>query len=340
MKFLKRLLIGLVALIILAVIGIYVFLRSTAPDFSGSVKLEGLKSEGEVLYDDYGIPHIYAENEEDAYFALGYVHAQDRLFQMEMLRRAAGGRLSEILGPDLLKVDKLFRTLGLNRFAREHAQKFLGADTADFQKETLAYQRGINQFIKTAKTQIEFSIIGIPKEEFTPQDVYLAVGFMAFGFAEGLRADPVLQKIKMEWGDAYLNALAVETPGDAIRIKNFEGPVKQVSQILITSIHEALNLLPVPLWQGSNGWVISGERTASGFPILANDTHIGFSQPAAWYETQLAYRGYSFYGHHLAGIPFALLGNNRRIGWGLTMFENDDTDFYIETPNPDNPNQV
>jgi len=133
MKILKRILIGLVAILAALTIGGYIYLKSTAPDYNGEVKLQGLKAEVEILYDDYGVPHIYAQNEEDAYYALGYAHAQDRLFQMEMLRRAAGGRLSEILGEKLLKVDKLFRTLGINQFAKEHAQKFLNADTAAFQ---------------------------------------------------------------------------------------------------------------------------------------------------------------------------------------------------------------
>ena len=341
MKIIKRILIGILALVLILAVAIYVYLQTTRPVYSGELTLAGLTAEVEVFYDDYGVPHIYAKNAEDAYFALGYVHAQDRLFQMEMLRRAAGGRLSEILGPDLIKVDKLFRTLGINQFAKQHAQRFLSADTAAFQKATLAYQKGINQFIKTGKTPLEFSIIGIPKEEFEPEDIYLALGFMSFGFADGLRADPVLQKIKTELGDEYLRDLAVETPPDAVRIKNYDGPVKiGAPQNLIASINEALDKLPVPLWQGSNGWVISGDRTASGLPMLANDTHIGFAQPAVWYEAHMEYPGFSFYGHHLAGIPFALLGNNRRTGWGLTMFENDDTDFFLETANPDNPNQV
>ncbi len=340
MKIVKRILIGVLALVLILIGGLFVYLQTTKPIYSGELTLQGLTAEVEVFFDNYGVPHIYAKNQEDAYFALGYVHAQDRLFQMEMLRRAAGGRLSEILGPDLIKVDKLFRVLGINQFAKEHAQKFLSADTAGFQKAALAYQTGINQFIKTGKTPIEFSIIGIPKKEFTPEDIYLAVGFMSFGFAEGLRADPVLQKIKTELGENYLKDFAIETPTDAVRIQNFSGPLHSPSEKMIAAISEALDRLPVPLLQGSNGWVISGDRTASGFPMLSNDTHIGFAQPAVWYEAHLEYPGFRFYGHHLAGVPFALLGNNRRIGWGLTMFENDDTDFFLETTNPDNPSQV
>ncbi len=341
MKIIKRLLLGVLALVVLLILSIVIYLQTTKPTLSGELTLTGLKEPVEVVYDEYGVPHIYAQNAEDAYFALGYVHAQDRLFQMEMLRRAASGRLAEVLGPDLIKVDRLFRTLGINKFADENAERFLSTDTAAYQQAVYAYQKGVNEFVKTGTTPVEFHIMGIPKSEFTPKDIYLAVGFMSFGFAEALQADPVLEKIRTELGASYLEDLAVQTPVDAERIKNFKGEIKGTAgDSLIASIHEALELLPVPLWQGSNGWVVSGERTASGKPILANDTHIGFGQPAVWYEAHIEYPGFSFYGHHLAGIPFGLLGNNNKIAWGLTMFENDDMDFFKETLNPENSNQV
>jgi penicillin amidase len=334
MRFLKRTLLALGTLALLIALGLYVFLLTTKPTYSGEISLPGLTAEVEVLYDEYGVPHIYAQSEEDAYYALGYVHAQDRLFQMEMIRRAASGRLAEILGKDLLKVDKLFRALGINEFAQAHAQKFLSADTAAFQRAAIAYQKGINHFVRTGQTPLEFTIIGIPKEEFKPEDIYHAIGFMSFGFAEGLRIDPVLEKIKNEWGAGYLADLAVQTPANAVRIQNFNGDRKNPAQdSLISYLHKALESLPVPMWQGSNGWAIAGNRTASGKPILANDTHIGFAQPAVWYEAHLEAPGLSFYGHHIAGIPFGLLGQTRQCGWGLTMFENDDTDFYREVTN-------
>lgn len=340
MRIIKKIFVGLLILIVVLAVAVAVYLQLQKPVYEGKITLQGLKAQVEVLYDDYGVPHIYAQSEDDAYFALGYVHAQDRLFQMEMLRRASGGRLAEVLGEDLIPVDKMFRTLRLNKFAREHAQKFMNGDTADFQRAAHAYQKGVNTYVREGKTPLEFTIIGIPKQEFAPEDIYLAVGFMSFGFAEGIRADPVLEKIRSEWGDAYLADLAVQTPPEAVRIKSYPGTGKTLNDSLIVSLHNALERLPIPLWQGSNGWVIAGDRTASGFPILANDTHIGFGQPAVWYEAHLEYPGFSFYGHHIAGIPFGLLGNNEFAGWGLTMFENDETDFFVETTNPANANEV
>lgn len=341
MKILKRSLIAFIAIALLVLLGVYIYLQTTKPVYSGSVTLKGLHEEVEVLYDDYGVPHIYAKSAEDAYFALGYVHAQDRLFQMEMVRRAAAGRLSEVLGKDLLPVDKLFRTMGLNQFAEEHTKKFLSADTAAFQKATLAYQKGVNEYIRVGKTPIEFSIIGIPKTPFVPEDIYRVVGIMAFGFAEGIQADPVLEKIRMERGDAYLKDLAIQTPANAVKIKSFQGQAeKSPVDPLIAAVSSAIKNMPIPLWSGSNGLVIAGNRTASGLPILENDTHMEFSQPAVWYEAHMEYPGFRFYGHHAAGSPFGFLGNNGFCGVGLTMFENDDTDFFKEELNPENSNQV
>jgi penicillin amidase len=308
---------------------LYFYLK---PDYAGSRTAEGLAAPVEVLYDEAGVPHIYAQNETDAYFTLGYVHAQDRLFQMEMLRRAGAGTLSEILGEKALPADKLFRTLGINRFAREHARLFLSDDAQPFQRAAHAYQRGVNHFIATGPPPIEFLLLGIPKRPFTDADFYHVIGIMSFGFAEGIRTDPVLQKIMTDLGPHYLHDLALQTPADAEKIPVFRGEAnRQALDTLIGQIDRSLAAIPLPLWQGSNGWAISGSRTAGGKPILANDTHMGFSQPAVWYEAHLSYPGFDFYGHHVGGMPFGLLGQNTFCAWGLTMFENDDTDFFVES---------
>ncbi len=342
LKVIKRVVIGLVLLLALGFALIFGYLQYSKPRMSGDVKLDGLRENVEVYFDSYGIPHIYANNEEDAYQVFGYLHAQDRLFQMEMLRRAASGRLAEVLGPELVEVDKLFRTLGLNRFAQAHSEKYLSGDSAAYQRAVYAYLKGVNQYVADGKTPLEFSIVGIPKTEFKPADLYYVIGFMALGFAEGFEADPVLELINQKWGPEYLADLAINTPSDAevIPVHAAGKPKLANAEKLISSLRSAFANLPIPLLQGSNGWVVSGDRSSSGFPILSNDTHIGFSQPAVWYEAHLEYPGVSFYGHHLAGLPFGILGNNRFCGWGLTMFENDDVDFFIEELNPANTDQV
>ncbi len=340
MKILKSIVIVLIAVVVIVIAGGYGYLKSTAPRYEGEITLEGLKEEVEVYYDPFGVPHIYANNEQDAYYALGFVHAQDRLFQMELIRRAASGKLAEVLGEDLIKTDKLFRTLGLNKFAAVHTARFLNSDTMAYQRAVHAYQAGVNEFVRTGATPIEFTIIGIPKTEFIPQDVYTLIGLTAFGFAEGVQIDPLLEKIRLEWGDAYLKDLAVQTPPGAEMIPINKGMVSKPADRLITAIGDALRNCPVPLWVGSNGWAIDGSRTMSGEPILANDTHMGYSQPAVWYEAHIEYPGCRFYGHHLAGAPFGVLGQTDFCGFGLTMFENDDTDYFYETLHPEDSNLV
>ena len=200
MKIVKRIALILLVIVVLILGGGYFYLWTTAPKYSGELKLKGLKNEVEVLFDAYGIPHIYAQNEEDAYFALGYVHAQERLFQMEMIRRVGAGRLSEILGEKLVETDKFFRTTGISGIAKKSVKMYMNGRSEPYQKSTWAYLDGLNTFIKQGATPIEFSIMGIPKQEFTPEDLYTIVGYMAFSFADAFRTDPLMTKIKEKLG--------------------------------------------------------------------------------------------------------------------------------------------
>jgi len=339
MKILKIAVLSILALIVIALASGWLWWRSTAPDYSGNLTLEGLKEPVEVRFDDYGVPHIKAASAADAYMALGFVHAQDRLFQMEMLRRLAGGRLAEVLGKDLVKVDKLFRTLGINQVAEKNALALLSADTSAYQQAAHAYLRGVNAYIATGKKPVEFSLIGIPLTPFTDKDMFLVAGYMAFSFAEAMRVDPVFQKLKEQY-PGYLEEAFGSTAEAAAKTNRSRSWKGQTAGELSTALHSALEKIPVPLLIGSNGWAIAGSRTKSGKPILANDTHIGYAQPAVWYEAQIEYPGFSFYGHHIAGIPFGVLGNNEFCAWGITMFENDDMDFYQEKLNPADPTEI
>ena len=337
---LKKIILSVLVLLVIAAIGAWLWFRSTLPMLEGELEIAGLKEEVQVRYDDYGVPHIQAKNAEDAYMALGFVHAQDRLFQMEMLRRVASGRLSEVLGGKLLPVDKLFRTLGVNHAAEENARLLLSADTSDYQRAAHAYIRGLNAFISTGKAPIEFTLAGIPLTPFEDKDLFLVAGYMAFSFAEAMKVDPVIEKLQRRY-PGYAEA-AFGTPEENVRNTNRSRSWKdvQTADKIAAVISESLNRIPIPLLIGSNGWAISGRKTATGKPMLANDTHIGYAQPAVWYEASLEYPGFRFYGHHIAGIPFGVLGNNESIAWGITMFENDDMDFFQEEINPGNPMQI
>jgi penicillin amidase len=338
MKILKKTLAGLIILSILIVGAVFFYLNSTKPDYSGEIKLPGLKDKVEVYFDDYGIPHIYAQNKEDLYYAFGYVHAQERLFQMEMLKRIGSGRLSEILGKDFVKTDKMFRTIGIKETAQESEKTYMSDTTTDYYKNVTAYLKGINEFVKNGKTPIEFTIIGIPKEEFKSVDLFMTAGYMAFSFAVGFKQDPLLTKLKNTLGEKYLVDLALDYVPGTKRIPNFKMPENDFDKIsnISKETSQIMENLPFPNFYGSNSWVVSGAKTKSGKVIFANDTHIGFSQPAVWYEAHLECPGFNLYGNFLAGIPFALVGHSREMAWGLTMFENDDVDFFYEEINSKN----
>ncbi|MEQ5792417.1 penicillin acylase family protein [Muricauda sp. NFXS6] len=333
MKKYKKILLVIAGLLLFVIIGIAIFLNSLKPDYGGEKSLPGLSNEVTTYFDAYGIPHIYAENEADALKALGYVHAQDRLWQMELLRRVAKGRLSEVFGADMLKTDKFFLSLGIDDHTKETISNL------DEQSETIkmsqAYLDGINEFIKEGPTPVEFYLTGIDKEPFTIEDVYNAVGYMAFSFAMAHKTDPLLTSMRNKLGEEYLNDLAISSDTSTVWIKNYKGIETDTLGTNITaSVTAALDKLPIPQFEGSNSWVVAPKKTKNGKVIFANDPHIGFAQPSVWYEAHVSTPTYEKYGYHLAGVPFPLLGHNRKLAYGLTMFENDDIDFYYEETNP------
>ncbi len=341
MKILKVAIIFVASILLGALLAGYWFLSQSKPDYQGEVPLEGLHKTVEVYYDEWGIPHIFAQNEHDVYLALGYVHAQDRLFQMEMLRRVGGGRLAEIFGPDLVPTDRFMRTIGINEVAKSSAEAYFSHQSAEgYQQGALAYLKGVNYFLHHGKTPPEYSILGIPKEDFTPADLFRIVGYMGFSFNSAVRTDPLMTKIAQTLGAEYLGSLQLETTPDNTTIPTHFAIDTTTVESLSKEISAALDPLPVPIWNASNSWVVGGNKSEAGLPLLSNDTHIGFQQPAVWYEAHLNYPGFEFYGNHLAGFPFALVGHNDFCAWGLTIFPNDDLDFYREKPNPDNPLQV
>jgi penicillin amidase len=335
---LKALVIGLAALLIaaLAAGGWYVYKKQ--PVRNGSVELTKLKAPVSVKYDERGVPHIRAENEADLYRALGYVHAQDRLFQMEMVRRLAKGELAEILGPKLLDTDKLFRTLGI----RAHAEKYVANMdmNAPANQALVAYLDGINQYQATHKAPMEFDILRIPKRPFTPEDTIAVSGYLAYSFAAAFKTEPVMTFIRDKLGVAYLRAFDSDWhPEGVLTSALTERDLQGLGQLARIS-QEAMDAVGVPEFEGSNAWAISGKRTTSGKPLLAGDPHIAYSAPSVWYEAHLSAPGFELYGHHQALNPVALLGHNMQFGWSLTMFQNDDVDLIAEKVNPENPNQV
>ena len=339
-----KLALKLIALLIalLAAAGAW-YVYSKQPVREGVFGLQGLSARVSVQYDERGVPHIQGENEADVYRALGYVHAQDRLFQFEMVRRLAKGELAEILGPKLLETDRLFRTLGI----REHAQTV--AQTMDrstpASKTLLAYLDGVNQYQASHRSPMEFDILGIPKRDFTPEDTLAVSGYLAYSFAAAFKTEPVMTMIRDQLGPNYLKAFDLDwKPQGAAALAGEKTALNQKDWKALGELsalsQAALDNAGVPSLEGSNAWVIAGSHTASGKPMLAGDPHIGYSAPAVWYEAHLSSPGFSLYGHYQALNPVALLGHNAEFGWSLTMFQNDDIDLIAEKVNPANPKQV
>ena len=324
---LRKVFFSLISLVLLVAILLKLWVNMNVPLYQGQLELNGLDQETEVYFDDYGIPHIYAENNSDLFKTLGYVHAQERLWQMELLRRVASGRLSELFGAEFIDNDKFFLNLGIAENSIETVSKLKGDN--EFVQHTNAYLDGINHFINTGYTPIEYKILGLDKEEFDLVDVYNILGYMSFSFAMAQKTDPLLSKIKAEYGDEYLKDLAIDMPYQNTLIPSFKST--NYDQILSwNTVLDRLNEKQIPSFVGSNSWVLSADKSESGGVLFANDPHIAFAQPAVWYEAHLNSPQLEKYGFFLAGVPFPLIGQNRTIAHGLTMFENDDIDFYQE----------
>ncbi|WMI99662.1 penicillin acylase family protein [Pseudomonas chlororaphis subsp. aurantiaca] len=341
----KRSLTVLAVLILALAAGGGWYLYSKQPSRQGQVELERLQGSVTVRYDERGVPHIRAENETDLYRALGYVHAQDRLFQMEVMRRLARGELAEILGPKLLDTDKLFRSLRI----RERADSYVaGLDRqSPAWKGLQAYLDGVNQYQNSHPQPIEFDVLGIPKRSFTAEDSISVAGYMAYSFAAAFRTEPLLTYVRDQLGSDYLKVFDLDWQPKGALAKG-RGPLApslaasdwQDLGTIARLSEQALADAGLPQFEGSNAWAVSGTRTKSGKPLLAGDPHIRFAVPSVWYEAQLSAPGFELYGHHQALVPFAFLGHNLDFGWSLTMFQNDDLDLVAEKVNPNNANQV
>ncbi|CAN5421093.1 penicillin acylase family protein [soil metagenome] len=340
MKIFKRVFFGLLIFIVVVVVAVYLFLLTQKPQYSGTLPLKNLTDKVDVYFDDYGVPHIYGKNEPDIFCALGYVHAQERLFQMELIRRVGAGRLSELFGSPMIDIDKFFRMLGLAKHAEWSAKEFSKQQGEQFYKNAVAYIAGINQYIESGKTPIEFRLLSIPKEKFTMNDMFLIVDFMSFNFQMGFRTDPLMSKIQKKLGAKYLEDIVLGTLPTTLHVPvdtAIASPSENTPRTC--SIESIFDNLPVQPWMGSNAWAVSPSRTQSGKVLFANDTHIGYQQPCVWYEAYLECPGFDLYGSFLAGFPFPAIAHSHHHAWGLTILENDDLDFFEEKTDPLHHNQ-
>ncbi|PKH49327.1 penicillin acylase family protein [Tenacibaculum sp. Bg11-29] len=332
MKLFKKLFKIVLLLFVLIIVGVWLFSLTLHPTYNGTLEFANISDKVTVHYDEVGVPHINAQNQQDAYTALGYVHAQDRLWQMELVRRISAGRLAEVFGKDLVRTDRFFLGLGIEEAAEKTIENL--DKTSEAYKMTAAYLNGVNQFINEGATPLEFYLTGIKKEKYTIKDVYNVFGYMAFSFAVAHKTDPLLTEVKEKLGDAYFDELNGANYKNLTLIKNEKN--SEIKGAFAKAMNTLLDKLPISPFIGSNSWVLGPEKTKNGKVIFANDPHIGFSQPSVWYQSHIKTPTYEIYGFNLALTPFPLLGHNRSYAYGLTMFENDDVDFYYEQNNPDN----
>ncbi|MGC7838577.1 penicillin acylase family protein [Pseudomonas wayambapalatensis] len=316
----------------------YWYVHGKLPQREGEVAITGLSAPVSVRYDERGVPHLQAQNEPDLYRALGYVHAQDRLFQMELVRRLARGELAEVLGSKLVPTDTLFRSLRI----REQAARMV--ERLDHQSPSWlalqAYLDGVNSWQASHPKPVEFDVLGIPERPFTAEDTLSIAGYLAYSFAAAFRTEPALTYIRDQLGPDYLKIFDLDWQPDGALHPALAANDWRALEGLARLSHQALGDAGIPQFEGSNAWAVAGSHTRSGRPLLAGDPHIGFAVPAVWYEAELSAPGFNLYGYFQALNPFALLGHNRDFGWSLTMFQNDDVDLIAEKTNPADTNQV
>ena len=247
MKRLKSLFKLTLILLVLVFVGGWLYTNSLKPTLNGELELPNLKEDVTVYFDKNGVPHINANNQHDAYMALGYVHAQDRLWQMELIRRIAPGRLAEVFGKDLVRTDKMFSGLGIEEAAQTAIDK-LDPNSTPY-KMTQAYLDGVNDFINNGPTPIEFTLVGLEKENYTIKDVYNVFGYMAFSFAVAHKTDPLMTEIREKLGAAYAEELT-NTFSKNLTINKSNN--KQISAEMSIAVHDIMNDMPISPFIGSN----------------------------------------------------------------------------------------
>ncbi len=330
-KGLLRLVIALVVVATLA--GAYLFWRAM-PAYSGRETLPGLSAEARVWRDAYGVPHIFAASMDDAMRSLGYLHASERLFQMELQRRIGQGRMSEFAGADLLNVDKFMRTLG---FYRE-AEASFAALSPMAQKRLQAYAEGINAFLDGHGSALppEFLISGARPEPWKPADSLVIGKLLSLELSNNYKLEALRAHLRQKLGPEQA---AWMFPGMKPGAPITTEPALTSTHASSESIEDQIGALIGVSHGASNEWVVAGSRTVTGKPILANDPHLELGAPILWYLARIVTPEGSVKGGTIPGTPIVLLGQNDSIAWGFTTADTDVQDLFIETVDPSNPSQ-
>jgi penicillin amidase len=335
--------------------------RRAWPQTAGGIAVPGLGARVSVLRDAWGVPQIYAADEHDLFFAQGYVHAQDRLWQMDFDRRVSNGRLAEILGAGLLDTDRYVLTIGIRRAAQHDLE--LASPTSRAWLE--AYAQGVNAFIAShrGRLPIEFTIFGIEPAPWTPLDTLAWAKMTAYSLSQNASMELLRTRLAARLGAAAAARLTPPYEGPLIlppaALGHPDAPsgAPGAPAAVAPAVPSGAPIAAFGKWPpsrrtpsaravlatlfgppssalGSNAWVVHGSRTASGRPLLANDTHLGLSMPSVWYENGLHGGRFDVVGFSFPGVPFVLVGHNQRIAWGISNLCADVEDVYAETRNP------
>jgi penicillin amidase len=312
--------------------GFYLYLRSALPQTDGRIVLAGPKAEIRVERDADGVPRIVAQDDEDLAFGLGCVHAQERLFQMELQRRYGAGRLAEILGPQAVAVDRQMRVLGLYR-AAEAEIPFL---SPAMKRALDAYAAGVNAFLQSRRgaLPLEFLLLGFAPEPWRPADSLIWGKLMALQVGGNYRGELQRARMARTISAKDLALLFPEYPKDAPTTLADMVPIYR--RLALDDLYQALPPIVGPNYT-SNNWVADGRHSASGKPILANDPHLAFAAPGVWYLARLETPQHKIAGATAAGVPLVVIGHNERIAWGFTTTTADVEDLFIEKVDPADP---
>jgi len=319
-------------LVISGVVMLFWF-RTSLPNLDGKVAVAGIEQAVTIMRDERGIPHIYAKSQQDAFFALGYVHAQDRLFQMEMQRRIGQGRVAEILGSPGLRFDRLFRSLGLYRRAQDSVRHL----KEDERRALRSYAAGINQWLesRTGSLPPEFNLLGIDFEPWKPADTLVWGKLMAIRLSANWQGELLRAQIIRKLGKNAIPVLYPSYPGDGpTTIKDY-----QEGMLNGLNFRELFAALPRQLISrgASNAWALRANPTTTRNAILASDPHLGMDAPVLWYLVSINAPDLNLSGASVPGAPALVMGHNGHIAWGLTTTYIDTDDVILEAIDPSDP---
>lgn len=334
-RLVKWVVLTLLMTILLLITGFVWYRSASQPQIDGQLKIAGLTASIDIIRDADGVPHIYAQSSRDAYFALGFVHAQDRLWQLELNRRIPAGRMAEILGPNALPTDRFLRTLGVRR----NAERILASLAPDTRSALQAYADGINAYLANRRGPLppEFIINGAPvPAPWQPVDSIGWQTMMAWDLGANWTQELLRMRLSQRLSLKQINEFLAPYPGDKAVVtrdytklyQSLGGTVQQLSAVEKIAPPSVIDGI------GSNNWAVTGSRSASGRALLANDPHLGLTVPSLWYLAHLSAPGMNVIGATLPGLPAVVLGRTDRIAWAFTNTAPDVQDLYIERINP------